>query len=63
MKTFYFAGERLGLIQTKLAVVSFLSKYELTFCKETLNPLKLEEYHVLNQVKGNLFLNLRKTST
>lgn len=58
----FFAGIKLGLIQVKIALISFLSKYELTFCPQTPNPMKLENLTVITNIKGDLYLNLRKIS-
>ncbi|OXU21200.1 hypothetical protein TSAR_000319 [Trichomalopsis sarcophagae] len=51
-------GLRLGIIQSKLGIVNFLSRYELSICKET--DFKIDHMHVLTQAKGGICLNFRK---
>lgn len=60
---FLISGYRLGLIQVKLALICLLSKYELNFCEETLNPMKMDNLWIVNRAKGDLILNLRKISS
>ncbi|NP_001165995.1 cytochrome P450 6AQ4 [Nasonia vitripennis] len=52
-------GIRLGYIQTKLGILNFISKYELTVSKESAN-LQPEPLNIITQAKGGIYLNLRK---
>ncbi|KAJ8683698.1 hypothetical protein QAD02_019490 [Eretmocerus hayati] len=56
-------GGRLGMIQIKLALIKVLSKYEISHCKDTVDPIVLDNFTIFTLARGDLFLNLRKISS
>ncbi|XP_011302432.1 cytochrome P450 6k1 [Fopius arisanus] len=53
-------GLRLGLIQAKLGIITMLSKYEISPCKETLIPMRLNPKAVIVTPDGGVHLTVRK---
>ncbi|NP_001165996.1 cytochrome P450 6AQ5 [Nasonia vitripennis] len=53
-------GTRLGYIQTKLGILNFISKYEVTTLKET--NVKIDKLNIFTQAEDGIYLNLRKLS-
>ncbi|XP_015114680.1 cytochrome P450 6k1 [Diachasma alloeum] len=53
-------GLRLGLIQAKLGIITLLSKYEISPCKETLIPMRLNPKAVISTPDGGIYLTVRK---
>ncbi|XP_017882560.1 cytochrome P450 6k1 [Ceratina calcarata] len=56
-------GMRLGLIQTKLAVIQFLKDHEFSVCEKTPIPMVLDPKGLTTTSKGGMYLNVRKTTT
>ncbi|XP_032678352.1 uncharacterized protein LOC116847451 [Odontomachus brunneus] len=57
-------GARLGILQTKLALVKFLSQYEVTPCEKTLIPMVIDpKGTVTSPLGGKIWLNVRKINT
>jgi cytochrome P450 family 6 len=54
----YVTGMRFGLMQTKVGVVSVLSKYDVRASEETPRPMVLDKRGILLSPKGNLWLKL-----
>ncbi|KAJ8683730.1 hypothetical protein QAD02_019522 [Eretmocerus hayati] len=53
-------GMRIGLVQAKVGLIQILSKYEVTTCKETPNPLTFDSYTIFTKSKQNILLDFRK---
>ncbi|XP_036150305.1 cytochrome P450 6k1-like isoform X2 [Monomorium pharaonis] len=54
-------GARMGLLQTKLGIITILSKYEVTPCEKTLIPMVLDPKAALTMpLGGGLHLNIRE---
>ncbi|KAJ8683699.1 hypothetical protein QAD02_019491 [Eretmocerus hayati] len=53
-------GGRLGMIQTRLALIKVISKYEVTHCKETISPMKFDNLNVVLNAPGGIYLNFRR---
>ena len=59
-----FAGNRFGLLQTKLTLLKILSKCEVTLCKETSVPVVIDPKGAMTvPLNGILHLNFRKINT
>ena len=59
----HFAGNRFGLLQTKLTLLQILSKCEVTLCKETLVPVVIDPKGAMTvPLDGVLHLNFRKVN-
>ncbi|XP_076164166.1 cytochrome P450 6k1-like [Ptiloglossa arizonensis] len=56
-------GLRLGLMQSKLGLIQFLRKYEVTPSKKTVIPLVMDPKGVTLTALGGVYLNLRKITT
>lgn len=55
------AGARLGLLQTKLGLITMLNKYELSPNEKTLIPMELDvKAPLTSPVGGGIHLNIRK---
>lgn len=57
------SGLRLGLMQSKLGLIQFLRKYEVTPSKKTVIPLVMDPKGVTLTALGGVYLNLRKITT
>ncbi|XP_066599290.1 uncharacterized protein [Prorops nasuta] len=53
-------GMRLGIIQTKLALLQILNKWEVVPCEQTPDPLVLDPKAVTTQALGGIHLTIRK---
>jgi cytochrome P450 family 6 len=56
---FLVLGMRLGLLQTKVGLVSSLSKYEFHVCEETAVPLVFDPKSVILCPVGGIKLQIR----
>lgn len=56
-------GMRLGILQTKLGLVSILRKYQVSPCEKTPIPVRLEKKSIVTTAEGGLHLNVRKLVT
>lgn len=56
----FILGERIGLMQTKLALIHIISKYELQPCKETLIPMQFDNLFPFTRALGSVTLNVKK---
>ncbi|XP_039315612.1 cytochrome P450 6k1 [Solenopsis invicta] len=57
-------GARMGLLQTKLGIITILSKYEVEPCEKTLIPMVLDPKGTLTSpMGGDICLNIRKINT
>jgi hypothetical protein len=57
-----FAGMRFGLMQTKVGIISLLSKYEVRFSEKTPVPLEFEPRSVALAPRGGMWLQIVKRS-
>ena len=55
-----FTGMRFGLMQTKVGLVSLLSKYQLSVSKKTPIPLAFEPQSFVLAPVGGMWLQIRK---
>lgn len=55
-------GERFGLLQTKVGLVSFLRNHYVTPCDNTPKEMILNKYAVILQSEGGIHLNLVRDS-
>jgi len=55
----FFLGMRFGLLQTKVGLVSSLSKYEFHVCKETPVPLVFNPKSIILCPVGGIKLQVR----
>ncbi|XP_011689077.1 PREDICTED: cytochrome P450 6k1-like [Wasmannia auropunctata] len=54
-------GNRMGLLQTKLGIVTILSKYEVAPCKKTLIPMMINPAaSMTSPLNGDIHLNIRR---
>ncbi|CAG2057937.1 unnamed protein product [Timema podura] len=53
-----FSGMRMALLETKVAVVALLSKYELSASKKTSLPIRLDPRTVTLSVEGDIWLRI-----
>jgi hypothetical protein len=54
----------MGLLQTKLGIITILSKYEVEPCKKTLIPMVLDPKGTLTSpMGGDICLNIKKINT
>jgi len=51
---------RFGLMQTKVGLVSILSKYQLNVSKKTAIPLVLDAKNVITTPVGGMWLQIKK---
>jgi hypothetical protein len=54
------SGMRFGLMQTKVGLVSILSKYQLSVSKETTVPLVLDPKTFIISPVGGMWLQIKK---
>jgi len=55
-----FTGMRFGLMQTKVGLVSLLSKYQLSVSKKTPIPVVFDPRTNILSPKGGMWLQIRK---
>ncbi|XP_063988414.1 uncharacterized protein LOC135168310 [Diachasmimorpha longicaudata] len=53
-------GMRLGLLESKVGLVSILQKYEVYPCEKTAIPMKLRTQGLMTGAEGGLYLNIKK---
>jgi cytochrome P450 family 6 len=53
-------GMRFGLLQTKVGLVSLLSKYNFQVCHKTSVPLKLDTKSFITSAVGGMWLKITK---
>jgi cytochrome P450 family 6 len=58
-----FLGMRLGMMQIKVGIIHFISKYEVLPCQETPIPMEFDNYTVFTKSRNNMKLNLRRLKT
>ncbi|XP_053980183.1 uncharacterized protein LOC128877154 [Hylaeus volcanicus] len=56
-------GLRMGLMQSKLGIVQFLRKYEVTPSEKTQIPMVFDPKGVVTSAIGGLYLNVRKVTS
>ncbi|XP_012288296.2 uncharacterized protein LOC105704030 [Orussus abietinus] len=56
-------GLRLGLLQSKLGLISILSKYEISVCDETSIPLKMNPKGLMLSSVTGIYANVRRIKT
>lgn len=54
------AGVRQGYIQSKMALVKILPKYELLLDERTLVPMRIKTSSLVPQAEGDVWIKLRK---
>jgi hypothetical protein len=57
---FFFTGMRFGLLQTKVGLVSLVSKYQLSVSRKTPVPLVFDTRSAVLFPKGGMWLQIRK---
>ncbi|XP_077285884.1 putative cytochrome P450 6a14 isoform X4 [Arctopsyche grandis] len=55
-------GSRFGMMQTKLGLATFLSKYEVSVCDKTLIPMEYDKRSFVLTSNGGLWLKLKRRS-
>ena len=55
-----FTGMRFGLMQTKVGLISLLSKYQISVSKKTPIPIVLEPTSFVLSPVGGMWLQIRK---
>jgi cytochrome P450 family 6 len=60
IKNYYvcFPGMRFGLMQTKVGIVSILSKYEIRMSKNTPIPLEFNPWSIVLAPVGGMWLDI-----
>ncbi|XP_015114682.1 cytochrome P450 6k1 [Diachasma alloeum] len=53
-------GLRLGLLQSKMGLISILQKYEVYPCEKTAIPMKFHTQGLMTSAAGGLYLNIKK---
>ncbi|XP_076618276.1 cytochrome P450 6k1-like [Colletes latitarsis] len=56
-------GLRLGLMQSKLGIVQFLRKFEVSPCEKTRIPMVLDPKGITTTALGGIYLNVRKITS
>jgi cytochrome P450 family 6 len=59
-KFILISGRRFGLLQTKVGLVSLLSKFQFNVCKKTPIPVVLDPKSFMMAVYGGMWLQIRE---
>ena len=60
MRVHFVTGMRLGLVQSKVGLISILQKYEVEVCAKTPIPMIFDTKSLVLSPSGGLFLNLNE---
>jgi cytochrome P450 family 6 len=61
--SFSFPGMRFGLMQTKVGLVSLLSRYQFSLSKKTPVPLVLDTKQFILTSAGGMWLHIKQRAT
>jgi hypothetical protein len=59
-KRFFISGLRFGLLQTKVGLISLLSKYQFCISKKTAVPLVFDTLNLVLTPLGTIWLHIKK---
>lgn len=57
---YYLTGIRMGLLQTKLGIITIIRKYKVAPCKKTPIPMILDPKATMLSPLGGIHLNIHK---
>lgn len=63
MANYQFTGVRQGYIQSKMALIKVLHKYELMLDERTAVPMKIKNSSLVYAADGGVWLKLRRLDT
>lgn len=55
---FYFAGKSLGILQSKVGVISVIRNFKVTLNEKTKMPINLEKIALMLNIEDRLWVNL-----